>query len=360
MIFRICFTFVLASFSFSPTALLAGEYPPAYPWRGVSIDLSTVEKFTPDELRMLKKILPRLNFVQFRLNPKRSAQKERLTIEQVMSQTLDRTDLLLDECIKLNIVGLISFEGFPLDLEQKYNHVSPQFWGNKVNLNEVVHTAATLAKRFSTRGNELAAYQFISEPVVIIKGKAKVPDQWRVLLPRIIKAIRNVDPQRWIVVSPGPWGGPSGYQRFEPLGKRIVYGAHMYIPHSFTHQGVKGWEKKHSSYPDNNNGQNLDKNSLMLTLQPLREFQLKYDLPIYLGEYSAIRWAVGGENYIKDLVSIFNAYNWGWAYFSLNGWHGWNPDYSDKDYLNWREDWRNQYIGKESARWQTLRNILAD
>ena len=66
---------------------------------------------------------------------------------------------------------------------------------------------------------------------------------------------------------------------------------------------------------------------------------------------------MGGEDYLKDLVAIFNEYNWSWVYFSLNGWHGWNPNYSNKRNLNWKR-WREQYIGRESDRWKTLQALF--
>ena len=113
---KIYFPLVFIIFYLSPSTLSAGVYPPFYPWHGVSIDSSSEKKFVPNGLQELKNILPGLNFVQLRLNPKISAQRKKITIEQAMVLTLDWADLMLDECAKLNIIVLLSFEGFPLDL----------------------------------------------------------------------------------------------------------------------------------------------------------------------------------------------------------------------------------------------------
>ena len=94
---------------------------------------------------------------------------------------------------------------------------------------------------------------------------------------------------------------------------------------------------------------------------PLRVFQKKHQVPVVIGEFSAVRWAEGGEQYIKDLVAIFNDYGWGWLYFSGSGWHGWNPDYNHhfpgKD--NGENRWQEDFVGEQSLRWQTLREIFS-
>ena len=353
------FTFVFLFFLFIPAKIFGSNFPQSFPWKGVSIDSSAENKYTPQDLAQLIITLPELNFVQLRLKPKKFAIRRECSIDQAMQQTLDWADLMLDECHKLGIIGLLSFEGFPLDLQKKYNHTSEKFWQDKKNLHDVIQTVIILTKRFSKRGNELAGYQFISEPVTHKMWKAVVPDQWPPLLKKIIKTIRKNDPQRWVVVAPGPWGNPSGYRDFKPLGEKIIYGAHMYAPQWFTHQGIRKW-KKFFPYPHKNGYKVLNKDTLRTSLQPLRDFQMKHKIPVYIGEFSAIRWAKGGEDYIKDLVSIFNEYNWGWVYFSLNSWHGWNPDYSSKEYMNWRNNWRNQYVGFRATRWDTLRTIFSD
>ena len=80
--------------------------------------------------------------------------------------------------------------------------------------------------------------------------------------------------------------------------------------------------------------------------------------PVYIGSFSAVRWAKGGEEYISDAVSIFNEVNWGWAYFSATGWHGWNPDYDNIFSNDESYKWKEHRVGQDSARWETLRKIF--
>lgn len=93
---------------------------------------------------------------------------------------------------------------------------------------------------------------------------------------------------------------------------------------------------------------------------PLRQFQKQHDVPVMVGEFSAVRWAEGGEQYLNDLAELFDEYGWSWHYFSATGWHGWNPDYNQnypgKDGVG---NWKKDYVGERSVRWQTLREIFS-
>jgi hypothetical protein len=69
-----------------------------------------------------------------------------------------------------------------------------------------------------------------------------------------------------------------------------------------------------------------------------------------------VLWAKGGEQYLIDLVSIFNENGWGWDYFSATDWHGWNPDYDEFYAPDVPESaWKSHYVGDKSKRWATLR-----
>ena len=144
----------------------------------------------------------------------------------------------------------------------------------------------------------MAAYHIISEPVVFREKKAFSPLQLPALQRRIISAIRELDHDRWIIVSPGPGGMPNGYQNFVPPdAAHLIWGAHMYVPHKFTHQGIYG-EPLGVVYPGWADGQYWDKQALRSAMQPLRSFQIEHSPLVFIGEFSAARWGKGGERYL--------------------------------------------------------------
>jgi hypothetical protein len=152
---------------------------------------------------------------------------------------------------------------------------------------------------------------------------------WQELAERAARAVRAVDPARTIIVEPPEWGGPDGFREFGPLSvPRVVYSVHMYVPHTFTHQGVHG-PSRPQLYPGRIEGKLWDKGQLEAALQPVVDFQRAYGVQIYVGEFSAIRWAPQGSacRYLKDLIDIFEAHGWDWSYHAFREWDGWSVEH---------------------------------
>ncbi len=123
---------------------------------------------------------------------------------------------------------------------------------------------------------------------------------------------------------------------FDPLDvPGIVYCVHMYQPHQFTHQGIYG-SPTGVHYPGEIEGKHWDKERVRRALQPAIGLQRDYGVHIYLGEFSAIRWAPGesGANYLRDCIEIFEENGWDWAYHAFREWDGWSvehgPDREDR------------------------------
>jgi len=154
-------------------------------------------------------------------------------------------------------------------------------------------------------------------------------DDWPALAERAARAIRAVDPHRAIIVEPAPWGGPDGLADFAPLPvSNVVYSVHMYVPHAFTHQGVYRQEAP-LRYPGVIQGKHWDKAQLEVALQPVMRFQTNWNAHIYIGEFSAIRWAPDASawRYLKDLIEIFEAHGWDWSYHAFREWQGWSVEH---------------------------------
>ena len=138
-----------------------------------------------------------------------------------------------------------------------------------------------------------------------------------------------IDPERTIIVEPPEWGNPQGLKELRPLAvSNVVYSVHMYSPHTFTHQGVQGSAKAYR-YPGEIDGKRWDKAQLAAALRPVVDFQRKYGVHIYIGEFSAIRWAPDDSayRYLKDLIDIFEAHDWDWSYHAFREWDGWSVEH---------------------------------
>ena len=154
-------------------------------------------------------------------------------------------------------------------------------------------------------------------------------DDWQDLAERAAKAIRAIDREKAIIVQPANGGGPEGMAVFRPIDMpNVVYSVHMYHPHAFTHQGVYAASEP-INYPGEIGGERWDKDRLEKALAPVIEFQKNYNVHIFVGEFSAIRWAPGdsAHRYLSDLIEIFEHHGWDWAYHAFREWEGWSVEH---------------------------------
>ena len=180
-----------------------------------------------------------------------------------------------------------------------------------------------IARRFKGREG-IYGYDLINEPNQR-SPCAPDSDYWS-LQRRAADAVREIDPDVTIVFESNGWAAPSAFEGLKPLGiQNVVYQAHMYLPMDFTHQLVPGMNYRASrKYPDPDAG--FDCEFLRKALEPVRSFQLKYGARIYIGEFSAVAWADGAENYIADCISLFEEYGWDWSYHAFREWPGWSVE----------------------------------
>lgn len=331
------------------------ESPQAWPWRGMA--LSSISGDGADLAFLAKEI--GVNSVSLQLKPRLRATRDRVSPAEALDLEFAWADRMLDACKANNVVAMVVMYQFPIDPGLGFDQKSPLFWSDPVQVEQMVTLSGMLAERFKNRGFELAGYQIQSEPAVREKGGVKVPDVWPATLRRIIEVIRAKDPLRWIGVTPGPGGTPLGYVGFAPLPyKRIIYNAHMYLPHRFTHQGLNNLPLG-ASYPGMVGGAYWDKGALERQLEPLKRFKDNYRVPVWIGEFSAARWGKGSENYLEDLVSIFEKNGFGWCYFAYNGAHVWNAGYNTDYAAHGDKDAAaKQFVGRGSLRWKTVRDIF--
>lgn len=168
-------------------------------------------------------------------------------------------------------------------------------------------------------------YDLVNEPVLGV-----LPDgvmSWPELALEAAKRIRAIDREKAIVVEPAPWGGPEWLDDFEPLPgiDGVVYSVHMYAPNQFTHQGVSG-NPTGIKYPGKIAGRDWNKEAIREALEPARRFERDFNVPIYIGEFSAIRWAPGSSarDWLRDVIDVMEEYQWDWAYHAYREWDGWS------------------------------------
>lgn len=198
------------------------------------------------------------------------------------------------------------------------------YWDNERLMNDIVRKWGQLARRLKSYP-ALQAYDLINEPVVpgLTAGRS-AQAVWHGLAAAIARELRAADPDTPLMVEPAPWGLPSSFWRTEALSlPGLVYSFHFYEPHRFTHQGLPNYPAA-LAYPD----QGLDKARLSQAMDEARRFAARYQVPIFVGEFSCVRWAPAGScpRYLADAVALFEAEAWGWAYHCWRCYQGWDAE----------------------------------
>jgi endoglucanase len=249
--------------------------------------------------------------------------------DQWLSGALAELDKAMDACEKYGLMMLVDLHCPPggrsdggvcrMFSEQRYQDKLIEVWDR-------------IARQCKGR-KCVYAYDLINEPV---EPKTGATITWKELATKAIDIIRAVDPGKPVVFEPGPWGGCDGFDLMTPLDRdRVIYSFHMYQPHAFTHQGVHDIAMG-ATYPGTVGSLYWDKEQLRAAMAPAIDFQREFNVQMYVGEFSAIRWAPdhSAYRYLRDCIGLFEEYGWDWSYHAYREFNGWSveygPDISDR------------------------------
>ena len=201
----------------------------------------------------------------------------------------------------------------------------PTMFREKKYADAFVDTWRRIAARFKGDTDAIYGYDLVNEPLQ--HGRAPF-DCWS-LQRRAAEAVREIDPDAPIVFAADGWDTPPAFAHLSPLAMdNVIYQVHCYMPMDFTHQGVAS-RATDRVWPDPARG--WDREYLRRTLEPVREFERRHHARILVGEFSAIAWAKGAENYIADCIALFEEYGWDWTYHAFREWNGWSVEHEGPD-----------------------------
>ena len=246
-----------------------------------------------------------------------------------LDRELGRLDRVLGWCEQYGLLAVIDLHSPPggKGTISGYAGTDDALFTDRAAQDKFVAIWRRIAARYRDR-RAVWGYDLANEPVEEYVEEGC--DDWRGLAARAAKAIREIDPARAIVVEAPPWGSPESLRDFVPIEvSNVVYSCHMYVPSEFTHQGVFRHTTRSFAYPGAIDGVLWDKAALEQALQPVVEFQKRYNVHIYIGEFSAIRWAPDESafRYLRDVIDIFEDHGWDWSYHAFREWDGWSVEH---------------------------------
>jgi len=175
-------------------------------------------------------------------------------------------------------------------------------------------------------------YDILNEPAEDMLEEGLM--NWRELALKTAKEIRMIDTVKAVIVQPSSWANPNALEWFEPFDPKeisnVIYSVHIYLPHSFTHQGVYDDESMWVYPGIMSDGKFWDKSQIRNSLQVVSDFANNNNVAIYIGEFGSIRWAPENSTYryLKNCIEIFEEKGWDWAYHAFREWNGWSVEHS--------------------------------
>ncbi|MBP5543564.1 MAG: cellulase family glycosylhydrolase [Kiritimatiellae bacterium] len=217
-------------------------------------------------------------------------------------------------------VDLHSFPGGLRASDRDSNMLHDKKWADAF-----VKTWRRIATRFNGHP-ALYGYDLVNEP----KQISYAPINYWEIQRRAAEAIREIDKVTPIVVESNMGASPGAFRYLSPLAMdNVIYQCHFYAPQPFTHQGVATNARKHNGkipfWPDPSKG--WDRDYIRNAVKQVRIFQEKHKCRIYVGEFSAVGYAPGADQWIRDAISVFEEYGWDWTYHAFREWAGWSVEH---------------------------------
>jgi endoglucanase len=137
-----------------------------------------------------------------------------------------------------------------------------------------------LATQFLVVRGELA-FEVLNEPLM------RAAD-WNRLLPAVLASVREVDPDRRVVVGGADASSVAGLRQLElPSDDRLVATVHYYEPFRFTHQGAD-WPPGADAWRGATWGTAADRAAVTANLSQAVAWAGDHDVPLYVGEFGAV------------------------------------------------------------------------
>ena len=229
----------------------------------------------------------------------------------------------LDWCQKAGLRVIIDLH---ILRSHHFNEEVKPLWTDPAEQDQFIALWKDLSDFLKEQPLAMVAYEPMNEPV------ADDPEEWNVLLARVVTAIRQWEPQRVIVIGSNRWQSAATFDdlKVPANDKNIMLSYHFYEPFFLTHYQASWTDLKdftgevnypgqivlNSNLPEHLRVYNRDTLVKMME-KPLRAART-LNLPLYCGEFGIFRdfFPEAKLAWYKDMTSIFEEY--GVAYANWN------------------------------------------
>ncbi len=218
-------------------------------------------------------------------------------------------------------------------------------WTDSAAQDNFIKLWIELSGRLKEYPVDRVAYELMNEPV------AQDPEDWNRLIAKAVKAIRQLEPNRVLLIGSNRWQTPENFPflKIPPNDPNIILSLHTYAPLFFTHHLADWTAFKDYTGPVHYPGrviavadfpksmmnttnadlkfqleesrQVFNKKKLAKLLQPAIQKARELKLPLYCGEFGCLPHVERADRlkYYEDIISVFEENNIGWCNWEYKG-----------------------------------------
>lgn len=229
-------------------------------------------------------------------------------------------DAVLNYALDSGLTVLLDFHGW----EELNNNPSSE------NIEKLVSVWKQAAEHYKDYPENLA-FEIFNEPN---NNSGKMTDaKWNYIQLSAVSAIRKIDADRIIALSPMSYNNPSKLSKMsvKRSDKYIFADVHDYSPMEFTHQGaewIPGQFEEKVSYSEKTS------NDFRESLEKAAKFQNKKGIKVVVGEFGVYQRQTEKEDvsaFLSDAVDSMKEYGLAWGYWEYNAGFG-AYDYFTKEW----------------------------
>lgn len=267
--------------------------------------------------------------------------------EQMWDENLNRHT----EAFKLmnNVITWCNEEGIRVIVDlhilrsHHFNKDKKPLWTERVEQERFLNLWRDLSDDLKDYPVGQVAYELMNEAV------ADDPDQWNDLLNEAVEVIRELEPERTIVIGSNMWQSASTFHelRIPENDTNILLSFHFYSPFALTHHeaswtGIKDYhgpvhypgevieEKDLEELPEDLQEQMrgaagyYTKDTLKSMMQEPLEYAKEHKLPLYCGEFGVYNPAPrdDGLRWYNDMINVLEEQGIAWANWCYKGGFG--------------------------------------
>lgn len=246
----------------------------------------------------------------------------------ISSSFYKRLDSIIRMANDNGLIVILDFHGwYNINIKNGYATLFTNIWKD-------------IAMHYKDYPKDRLLFELINEPHTTEGGDLDANTLWN-LQNSVIAEIRNIDPQRAIIVAVPDWNSPFALDNFKEYNyENLIVAIHIYEPLEFTHQGLS-WAGTAHKRIDLNNQMLL---SLVQQLELISKFKFLTDNKVILNEFGLNTTGYIIDEYVSEYLSCIARYtkthNIPWTYWSYRGDFG----IYDTGFLGFGSRWRQNVV----------------